>query len=203
MTITTTPFFELHKTKLLNRWGDYGQILANGIPQTENDVFQRLDRVGPFVPPISFPSFGNVVVTNETRRRLESYGLSGVGEFRPVSLGKVVLIDWHKWDKSRRLEPHQIPFNGEPEEYILHNPHDAATAAKLELLWSWHPLQIGTVLRENGVLRLKGIIGTHDVFRLIDNGWKTIFVNEKGRQCIEDICGDWVTFQQVKEEVLS
>jgi len=201
MTMNGPSYFKLNGPKLPDRWGDYGSILRNGMFHTEE---QRLDRTGPFVPPISFPAFsGAVIVTNEARQKLEASGMSGLGEFHPVSLGKVVLIDWQKWDKSRQLVGDQFPFNGEPEEYILHNPHDAATASRIEPLWTWHPLRIGKVSRAKGVMRLEGIIGMHDVFRLCDDGWKSIIVSENGMRCVKDIFGYWVAFERIENQILS
>lgn len=201
MTINASSFFELDEPKLVDRWGDYGSILRNGIFHSEE---QRLDRTGQFVPPISFPALsGAVIVTNEARHKLEESDMSGVGEFRAVSLGKVVPIDWQKWDKSRPLERDQLPFNGEPEEYILHNPHDAATASKIEPLWTWHPLRIGTVSRVEGVMRLEGIMDVHDVFRLCDDGWRKIIVSENGMRCVRGIFGDWVSFERIENDILS
>ena len=204
MTRGTPSFFELSRSLFLDRWGDYGTILCNGRLRTEGGE-QRLDRTAPFVPPISFPPFsdGVVIVTSEARQKLEASGLSGVGEFRPVLLGKVVLVDWQKWDRSHPLDGEFLPSNGEPEEYILENPHDAEAAARIGPIWTWHPSRIGKVLRENGVMRLESIMGKHDVFRLCDAGWKDIIVSENGRRCVGDILGDWVTFERLKEEVLS
>ena len=201
MTIHTPSFFELDAPRQLDRWGDYGSILRNGLFHTKE---QRLDRTGPFVPPISFPAFsGAVIVTSTARQKLEASGMSGLGEFRPVLLGKVVLIDWQKWDKSRQLERDQLPFNSEPEEFILHNPHDAATASKIEPLWTWHPLRIGKVSRVKGVMRLEGIIDMHDVFRLCDDGWKSIIVSENGMRCVSEILGDWVAFERIEYAIVS
>ena len=201
MAVNTPSFFKLNKSRQLDRWGDYGSILRNGMFHTQE---QRLDRSGPFVPPISFPAFsGAVIVTSTARQKLEASGMSGLGEFRPVLLWKVVVIDWQTWDKSRQLGRDQLPFNGEPEEYILHNPHDAATASKIEPLWTWHPLRIGKVSRVKGVMRLEGIIGMHDVFRLCDDGWKSIIVSENGMRCVSEILGDWVAFERIECAILS
>jgi hypothetical protein len=201
MKINAPSFFELDAPRLLDAWGDYGSILLNGMFHEET---QSLDRTGPLVPPVSFPAFCDVViVTSEVRQKLEASGMSGVGEFRPVLLGKVVLIDWQKWDKNRQLGRDQLPFNGEPEEYILHNPHDAATASKIEPLWTWHPLRVGKVLRVKGVMRLDGIMGVHDVFRLCDDGWRKIIMSENGMRCVRDIFGDWVAFERIECAILS
>lgn len=204
MTIGAPSFFELSKSRVLDHWGDYGSTLCNGMLRTGEGGEQRLDRTGPFVPPISFPPYsGVVVVTSEARQKLEASGMSGVGEFRPLLLGKVVLVDWQKWDTSRKLDGDRLPFNGEPEEYILHNPHDAEAAASIGQLWTWHPSRIGTVLRDNGVLRVEGIRNRHDVFRFCDDWSTKIIVNETGRQYVRDVCGDWVSFELMRKEVLS
>lgn len=201
MSMNAPSFFELDEPRVLECWGDYGSILRNGLFHTED---QRLDRTGPFVPAISFPAFsGTVIVTSEARQMLEASGMSGVGEFRPVLLGKVVLINWQKWDRSRQLGRDQLPFNGEPEEYVLHNPHDAATASTIEPLRTWHSLRIGKVLRAKGVMRLEGITGRHDVFRLCDEGWRKIIVSENGMRGVKGIFGDWVAFERIDCAVLS
>lgn len=204
MAIKTPSFFELSKSRVLDHWGDYGSLLCNGMLRTGEGGEQRLDRTGPFVPPISFPPYsGVVVVTSEARQKLEVSGMSGVGEFRPLRLGKIAFVDWQKWDASRKLDGDLLPFNGEPEEYILHNPHDAETVASIGQLWTWHPLRIGTVSRLDGAMQLEGIMGTHDVFRLRDDGWRKIIVSENGMRCARDLLGDWVTFKRIENAIVS
>lgn len=193
--------FKLNRPRDLDCWGDYGSTLRNGSFDKKE---QRIDRTGPFVPPITFPAFsGAVIVTDRARQQLEASGLSGVGEFRPVTLGKVVRIDWHTWDRTRKLGPLQLPFNGEPEEYLAHNPHDAATASQIGPLWTWHPLRVGKSSPMNGVVRLEGIIGTYDVFRLDEEWWTRILVTENGRRCVEGLFGEWVECELIKNEILS
>lgn len=204
MTIDAPSFFELSKSRLLDHWGDYGSTLCNGMLRTGEGGEQRLDRTGPFVPPISFPPYsGVVVVTSEARQKLEASGMSGVGEFRPLRLGKIAFVDWQKWDTSGELGGDLLPFNGEPEEYILHNPHDAETAAGIEPLWTWHPLRIGSVSRLEGAMQLEGIMGRHDVFRLDAAGWNDIIVSENGMRCVRDLLGDWVTFDRIGNAIVS
>ncbi len=204
MTIDAPSFFELSKSRVLDHWGDYGSTLCNGMLRTGEGGEQRLDRTGPFVPPISFPPYsGVVVVTSEARQKLEASGMSGVGEFRPLLLGKVAFVDWQKWDTSRKLDGDLLPFEGEPEEYILHNPHDAEAAAQIGQLWTWHPLRIGTVSRLEDAMQLEGIIGKHDVFRLDAAGWNDIIVSEHGMRCVISLLGDWVTFDRIGNAIVS
>jgi len=57
-------YYELSKTKLLGKWGDYGDILYNGLDiGRRGETPLRLGRTGPFVPPITFVWDGHVVVT--------------------------------------------------------------------------------------------------------------------------------------------
>lgn len=204
MATGTPSFYELAKSRLLEHWGDYGTTLCNGMLRTGEGGEQRLDRTGPFVPPISFPAFsGVVIVTSEARQKLDASGMSGVGEFRPLLLGKIVSVDWQKWDRSRRLDGNLLPYEGGPKEYILHNPHDAEAAAGFGKLWTWHPLRIGNVSRLEGGMQLEGIIDMHDVFRLCDNGWRDIIVSENGMRRVRDILGDWVTFKRIESAIVS
>ena len=38
-------------------WGDYGDVLVNGMSSggRDDDGFIKLERTGPFIPPITFP----------------------------------------------------------------------------------------------------------------------------------------------------
>lgn len=199
-------YFTLNETARLGAWGDYGSVLSNGLDlSTARQGPLRLGRTGPFVPPISFPSIsGVVVVTDHAKRQLESCRCSGVGEFDRIEPEKVVFIEWEKWDPTKGIPGEQLPFNGEPEEYILHNPHDQAVAAKLGDLWIWRPEQIGTVLRSNGTVRLEGVRSSQrNVFRLRDASFTRIIVNEEGKSELEKIMGDWMTCAPVKYEIVS
>lgn len=193
--------FTLDRTDVLNAWGDYGSMLGNGLCLSRwCDLPLRLARTGPFVPPISFPLASKlVVVTDSIKERLEAGGLKGVGEFQRVILEKVVSIPWENWDWQNRVPGELLPYNGEPEEYILHNPHNEEAAAKVGALWTWHPEQVGTVVRSDGPLRLEGLSNLdREVFCLSDTGYRSIFVTERGRSVLEEILGDWVSFKPVE-----
>src|SRR5439155_24383330 len=81
-------------------WEDYGQILTHGMSahlgRDARGTIQ-LERTGPFVPPISFPGIGDVLVTDAVKKQLEASGLSGFS-FRAVRLARIVRLDWHLWD---------------------------------------------------------------------------------------------------------
>ena len=51
-------------------WGGRFDVLINGMLHHE-ETSSRLERVGPFVPPVSFPT-SSIVVTDSFRRLLES-----------------------------------------------------------------------------------------------------------------------------------
>ena len=198
--------WRLDETRLLRQWGDYGSILCNGlVSSVPEDGPCRLQRTGPFVPPISIAFRRVVVVRDDIKARLERSGLRGVGGFRPLVLEKVVCIPWHEWDWEQPLDGPRLPFNGEPEEYIYHNPHDPETAAKLPPLWTWHPEQIGRVIRSpEGVVCLAGILqARRDVFRLRDKSYRAVLVNERGKHVLEDMVGDWLSFKPVQDEIAS
>lgn len=94
-------------------WGDYGSILINGIVsgggRREADRFDvlSLERTGPFVPPISFPGIGNIVVTDAMKQAMEHAGFRGI-QYQVVRKKLIVESDWHTWDRSAK-EPVRYP----------------------------------------------------------------------------------------------
>lgn len=165
----------------------------------------HLGRTGPFVPPITFPlaSSRPVVVTDAAKLQLASASLLGIGSFRPVLLKKTVAVEWHEWDTTQLLTDAQLPFNGEPEEYILHKPHNIEISSNIEQLWTWHPSEKGNVVRQKGSLQLEEVLGVYDVFRLQDKWCTDIIVNENGMQVLSQIFAHWVTFREVRAKVIS
>jgi hypothetical protein len=103
-------------------WGDYGDILQHGMTAHLERVGGRLalERTGPYIPPITLPGIGDIVVTSNARALLESSGLSGLS-FLCVEKVLIVELHWEAWDLSA-AEPAQFPESGEPEDYILGNP---------------------------------------------------------------------------------
>ncbi len=87
------------RSNIEERWGDYGRILQHGmayhLPGTEGLL--ALERTGPFVPPITIPGLGDVVLTSSARELLESSGLTGFS-FRPVKKVLTVELHWENWD---------------------------------------------------------------------------------------------------------
>ena len=116
-------------------WGDHGRILVHGMSAHLPRVAGRLqlERSGPYVPGVSCPGIGDVVVTDEVRARIESSGLSGCA-FLPVDLARIVHIDWTGWDLTAKFPPVH-PLSGEPENFILANEHDELLAHRMGTLW--------------------------------------------------------------------
>ena len=81
-------------------WGDYGSILASGMSThlPRKDGLIQLERTAPFVPPISFPGIGDIVVTNAFRAELEASGLTGF-TFAPIVKARIVESNWETWDR--------------------------------------------------------------------------------------------------------
>src|SRR5919197_1481155 len=101
-------------------WGDYGDILAQGMAGESArapDGGLELERTGPFVPPITFPAMSVIVVTDEFRSQLEQSGLSG-SPLRRVQKSGFVRLNWHQWNQSGPAPP-VFPDSGEPEDYVF------------------------------------------------------------------------------------
>jgi hypothetical protein len=115
-------------------WGDYGAILVHGMTSHTPDAPRppELQRTGPFVPPISLPGYGYIIITEAVRHELESSGLTGFS-FIPAIKKVIVPIDWQNWDFSK--EPPFYPEEGEPENYITEDKHSPELARRMPNLW--------------------------------------------------------------------
>lgn len=119
-------------------WGDYGRLLIHGMSAHlgrkggENGPIQY-ERTGPFVPPITFPGIGDIIVTDAMKLAMEAAGFRGIS-FRTVILAHIVEVPWHTWD-IKAEEPKYYPEGGEPEEYILAKEHDPVLARQIGPLW--------------------------------------------------------------------
>ena len=107
-------------------WGDYGSILVHGmslhLPRIDGII--QLERTGPYIPPVTFPGVSDIVVTDAVKRELE-IRLPAL-HFLPLIKKHIVRLDWQNWDPTAR--PAAPPITGEPEDYILKNPHDERAA---------------------------------------------------------------------------
>jgi hypothetical protein len=187
-------FYSLKRPEL--PWGDYSSILMHGMSchlGRERGRIQ-LERNGPYVPPISFPGIGDIVVTDSFKRKLESSGLNGL-RFQPVIKKHIVHLDWHLWDRSAE-EPAEYPETGEPEDYILEQPHSQETSDSMGDLWE--------VVLETRIIITRGQDGMglavepwrgEDLFHARNVAYNC--ATEKAKAWFEENAGDFVTFKEV------
>jgi hypothetical protein len=130
-------------------WGDYGSILQHGMTAHLKRTNSRLslERTGPYIPPVTFPGIGDVLVTSQAKEALESSGLIGFS-FAPVEKVRIVELHWEQWDWSGK-EPPIFPNSGEPEDYILERRHNPEVAAQLGDIWELVVPNTATLLRVN------------------------------------------------------
>jgi hypothetical protein len=184
-------FFSVRSKPLMNpSWSDYGQILEHGMTAHLRREGGRLmlERTGPFIPPITLPGIGDIVLTSSARELLLSSGLSGF-DFRPVRKALVVELHWEQWDLDAEA-PELYPESGEPEDYILGQPNSATASTALGELWELVVPATATILRPQSIVRsyreLRLDVETwngEDLFRSSDYG-STLF-SERAR--------DWFT----------
>jgi hypothetical protein len=145
-------------------WGDYGDMLTNGMGDRDDAGVLMIDRTGPFISPMTFPGIGEVVVTDELRQQLERAGLRGLA-FEPVVKRLVVQSDWHTWDQLAD-EPVEIPESGEPEDYVLGQSHSAGAAAEIGDLWA---LRLN---RDAQTQRAQRIVQSRREIKLVTSTWR-------------------------------
>jgi hypothetical protein len=180
---------------LLPDWGDYSDILVHGMSRhlSRRGMSLRLERTGPFVPPVSFP--GDVVVTDAVKRSLEQNLSSLI--FRPIVKTRIVRLDWHHWDTTSE-DPPIYPESGEPEDYILAEPHDPVLAAELGDLWELSPEVDADIQGKNGAFRRSKYRGQHFVRATDMAGYN--FVSAEFKAVLEIIAPTWVTFTAARVE---
>ena len=116
-------------------WGDYGRILTHGMTEhlSRKEGLLQLERTGPYIPPITFPGIGNIIVTSSFLSIINNSKLSGIS-FQPVIKAHIVELDWKKWNLTNP-EPDFYPESGEPEDYILEREHSEQIADGLGNLY--------------------------------------------------------------------
>ena len=147
-------FFKIESRSILpDAWGDYGDILQHGMTAHSSriDGNLALERTGPYIPPITLPGIGDIILTTEARRLLESSGLTGFA-FRPVEKKLIVELHWENWDLNDE-QPPEYPESGEPEDYILGKQHNKTASDALGDLWEISVANIATILRPTEIVR--------------------------------------------------
>lgn len=174
-----------------DHWRDYAAILRHGVVARADRIDGRLvvERSGPFVPAISFPSSANVVLTEQSKVAL-AQAVPQL-EFRQVILGKAVLLDWQEWPADAE-EPAQYPSSGEPEDYLSEHPHDPALADRIGPLWELVPTINAEIQGRNGCLRIERWQHGHLVRADLRAGYN--FVSPALRAALSSVAPDCVTF---------
>ena len=135
----TAPIFVLDKpaTKW-DGWGDYADILVHGMTchQDRKDGYLQLERLGPFVPDVTFPGISDVILTDRAKQQLEA-ALPGLVFNKVLSL-HIVRLDWSAHPPHLE-EPPFMPESGEPEDYILAGAHDPELERQLGQFWELVP----------------------------------------------------------------
>ncbi len=181
-------------------WGDYGAILASGMTGHlgREDGLLQLERTGPFVPPISITHA--IIVTESFKAKLEISGLTGF-TFQPVIKKHIVHLEWENWDKEAE-DPPVYPETGEPEDYILLQPHSPSVADSMGPLWEMLLRRTISVVRVqygprswevNCHLDLSSWDGA-DFLGSKDVGHR--YVSEKAKEWLEGEVSAWVGFEE-------
>jgi hypothetical protein len=178
-------------------WGDYGDILQHGMSMhlERQDGKISLERTGPYIPPITFPMA--IVLSSEARGLLESSGLSGFS-FLPVVKGHIAEVHWDEWDLNLE-EPPEFPESGEPEDYILAEPHSPTASDALGELWEVTVPTTATIIRRRAILQFDEELrldsstwNGEDLFK--GGGCGYVLFTERARDWFTKVWGQFVMF---------
>ncbi|MCH8815776.1 MAG: hypothetical protein IH957_11930 [Chloroflexi bacterium] len=160
-------------------WGEDSTVLIHGIAS----LYERgmngellLERMGPFIPPMTFPSRLGPVVSDALKRQLEGSDLSGF-TFHPVIKKRIARSRWHQWDWTAP-KPKRRPRGGLPENYILTRPHSVEASAEMGDLWQLRLDQITADLS----MRPQTL---------------EVILSKQAKQFLETRVGEWVVFEPV------
>ncbi len=183
-------------------WGGYGDILQHGmsthLPRREGKI--SLERTGPYIPPITFPS--SIVPTSDARRLLESSGLTGFS-FRPVEKAHIVELRWEQWDLNLDWPP-KLPDSGEPEDYILAEPHSQSASDALGELWEVAVSATGKMISPPSI-NLDSYVRPYPGFSYDSSAWngadlftgegsRWILCSERARDWFSKVWSEFVMF---------
>lgn len=178
-------------------WGDCGRILASGLTRRGRDSQGRLilERSGPFVPPISFPSKG-VIATGEFKLAFQQRfrGCS----FLPVVKHHTPVVHWEGLDRSG-VVPEQ--FLGAVEGHILDQPHSEVASKQIGELWELQLPEGGvtTSVRDRATRKWnvtfdpKSWTGS-DLFMSATQ--RILIATSAGASWLKSFAGDWLTIAE-------
>lgn len=182
-------------------WGDYGDILQHGMTARLPRLGGRLalERTGPYIPPITLPGIGDIVLTSAARGLLEDSELSGFS-FVPVENTLIVELHWEAWNLDTD-EPPEFPDSGEPEDYVLGKPHSPTAAEALGSLWEVAIPNTATIIRSQPTVtsykELKldpNSWNGADLFR--SEGYRGALFSERARDWFTEHWGMYVRFEE-------
>lgn len=176
-------------------WGDYGNILVSGMTAhlgRENGLLQ-LERTGPFLPSIVQSGIGDLIVADSFRKKILQENFAFI-EFRPVIKKHIVFVDWTAWDLNAE-EPAFYPESGEPEDYILGQPHSKEIAEQMEDVWEVIVPYNGRMKNKN----LKKVIPGEkacELMRIEDTGW--FMVTDAMKKWLENNGADRFVYEEME-----
>jgi hypothetical protein len=194
-------------------WGDYGLILIHGVALRRGDtphdrLLDReapllLERTGPFIPPITIPHSGCIVVSDGFRLTLES-SCPAVFQFKPVVKSHIVVSDWHTWDWDAE-DPREVPSGGEPDEYLA-QPHSDEAASQMGDVWelivekgAWLDTDVRRAPWDYDLrIHLDSWNGSDLFYGEKDDAssGQWLIVTETGRARLQELSGEWLSFEE-------
>jgi len=195
------PKFYRIESHEMTPWGGYGDILQHGMTghRERKGGLLCLERTGPYIPPITFPDVGVIVLTSAGRALLETSSLSGFG-FQPVHKTGIVDLPWHEWDLTAD-DPPEYPESGEPVGYILERPSSSRVARQMGDIWELVVPVAAKIGRQSGIVRsfremyveLDSWNGA-DIFR--GDGYGAVLVTEPAKLWLQEHFEGYVEFQE-------
>jgi hypothetical protein len=158
----STRFYIINTPK--HPWGDYGYILTQGMAHRGDSGILEIERTGPFVPAVTMPGIGEIVVTEKLRQTLGRSGLKGFS-FETVVKRLIVSSDWNLWDQDAD-EPREHTESGEPEDYVLGQPHSVEADEQMGNLWA---LELN---RDAQTQRERRIVEHRREIKLVTSTWR-------------------------------
>jgi hypothetical protein len=188
----------LFQINMRHLWGDYGDILLNGMTchRGRKRGMLQLERTGPFVPALTLPGIADVLVTSALRTKMAASDLFNEVRFKKVIRARIVRLHWHTWNLCTE-DPKTFPKGGEPEDYVLTKPHDEKLSQKMgEIYEALLPEGGQAVLYDRKepchykVRIKKGSWNGSHLFRA--RSWQ--FVDDVAMNWLRKECGEWLRF---------
>jgi hypothetical protein len=188
-------------------WGDYGEVLYAGLNNIDKETgIYYVSRTAPFVPKIYRdiyqPLYGGkcqplLFVTETFKQKLEAADLNGI-LFQQAIKGRIVLLEWEKWDLTAN-EPALYPSGDmDAEEYIVERKHNEKLAAEMETIWALVLPKKGFVTRETKnekPVLIEQSVGDYDIFSA-EYVSHEIFVSENAVLWFKENIDDEIYFEK-------